>query len=61
MPTEAKVKRRVCDVAPDKEDDRPPGHQQIRRVKALSDADQLKLGDRDVMVAYLIEVTPKDE
>jgi S-methylmethionine-dependent homocysteine/selenocysteine methylase/SAM-dependent methyltransferase len=30
---------------------------QIRRVEELSDAYHLRLGDRDVMVAYLIEVT----
>ena len=33
---------------------------QIARVEALSDAYHLKLGDQDVMVAYLIEVTPQD-
>ena len=33
--------------------------EQIRRVEELSDAYHLQLGDRDVMVAYLIEVTLK--
>ena len=31
--------------------------EQIERVEALSDAYHIKLGDRDVMVAYLIEIT----
>jgi hypothetical protein len=31
--------------------------EQIRRVEELSDAYHLRLGDRDVMVAYLVEVT----
>ncbi|MDP9400499.1 MAG: hypothetical protein M3P39_06045 [Actinomycetota bacterium] len=31
--------------------------EQIGRVEDLSDAYHLKLGDRDVMVAYLLEVT----
>jgi S-methylmethionine-dependent homocysteine/selenocysteine methylase/SAM-dependent methyltransferase len=31
---------------------------QIARVEELSDAYHLKLGDQDVMVAYLVEVTP---
>jgi hypothetical protein len=35
--------------------------EQIARVEELSDAYHLKLGDRDVMVNYLIEVTRKDE
>ena len=30
---------------------------QIRRVEELSDAYHLRMGDRDVMVAYLLEVT----
>jgi len=34
--------------------------EQIERVEELSDAYHLQLGDRDVMVAYLIEVTHKD-
>jgi S-methylmethionine-dependent homocysteine/selenocysteine methylase/SAM-dependent methyltransferase len=33
--------------------------EQIRRVEELSDAYHLRLGERDVMVAYLIEVTRK--
>ena len=33
--------------------------EQIARVEAHSDAYHLKLGDRDVMVAYLLEITPK--
>ena len=35
--------------------------EQITRVEELSDAYHLKLGDRDVMVDYLIEVTRKDD
>ncbi len=35
--------------------------QQIERVEALSDAYHLRLGDHDVMVAYLIEVTRTGE
>ena len=31
--------------------------EQIERVEELSDAYHIKLGDRDVMVAYLIEIT----
>jgi S-methylmethionine-dependent homocysteine/selenocysteine methylase/SAM-dependent methyltransferase len=34
--------------------------EQIARVEASSDAHHLTLGDRDVMVAYLIQVTRKD-
>ena len=34
-------------------------HEQIARVEELSDAYHLKLGDSDVMVAYLLEVTRK--
>jgi S-methylmethionine-dependent homocysteine/selenocysteine methylase len=33
--------------------------EQIRRVEELSDAYHLQIGDRDVMVAYLLEVTRK--
>lgn len=35
--------------------------EQIQRVEELSDAYHLRLGDRDVMVAYLIEITRADE
>jgi hypothetical protein len=35
--------------------------EQIARVEELSDAYHLKLGDDDVMVAYLIEVTRNDQ
>ena len=34
---------------------------QITRVEELSDAYHLNLGDRDVMVDYLVEVTRKGE
>ena len=36
-------------------------HEQIARVEEQSDAYHLKLGDHDVMVAYLIEVTREGE
>ncbi len=35
-------------------------HEQIERVETSSDAYHLRLGDRDVMVAYLLEVTRAD-
>jgi S-methylmethionine-dependent homocysteine/selenocysteine methylase/SAM-dependent methyltransferase len=35
--------------------------EQIRRVEELSDAYHLRLGDRDVMVAYLLEITRDTE
>lgn len=34
--------------------------EQIQRVEELSDAHHLRLGDQDVMVAYLLEVTRRD-
>ena len=34
--------------------------EQIARVEELSDAYHLKLGDTDVMVTYLLEVTRKE-
>jgi hypothetical protein len=33
--------------------------EQIARVEDLSDADHLTVGDRDVVVAYLLEITVK--
>jgi hypothetical protein len=35
--------------------------EQIARVEANSDAYHLKLGDQDVMVAYLLEITRRQE
>jgi S-methylmethionine-dependent homocysteine/selenocysteine methylase/SAM-dependent methyltransferase len=40
-------------------DDEAPAREQIARVEDLSDAFHLRVGERDVLVAYLLEITAK--
>src|SRR4029079_9779411 len=39
--------------------DQAPAREQIERVEDLSDAFHLRVGERDVLVAYLLEITAK--
>jgi hypothetical protein len=38
-------------------DEQAAAREQIARVEALSDAHHLRVGERDIMVAYLLEIT----
>ena len=49
--------RRLDDVRPAAED--AEAATQIERVEELSDAYHLQVGERDVVVAYLLEITAK--